>query len=223
MKKTLVLIALCIAQISFAQVSKNLGDFDEVKVFDRISLELIPSDKNRIEISGSRNNEVEIINKNGELKIRMSLQKLLKGEEVKAILYFKKIESIDASEGSFVSATETFKQTSIAISAKEGSEIQLEIDVRKAKVKAVTGGIIRLSGKAVNQDITITTGGILAAKKLLTAQTTVNISAGGEAEINASELVDAKVRAGGTVTIFGKPHESKQKTILGGTIIEGRD
>lgn len=223
MKKILVLIALCIAQISFAQVSKNLGDFDEVKVFDRISLELVPSDENRIEIFGSRNNEVEIVNRNGELKIRMSLQKLLKGEEVKAILYFKKIESIDASEGSFVSASKTFKQTSIALSAKEGSEIQLQLDVRKVKVKAVTGGIIRLSGKAVNQEVTINTGGILAAQKLQTSQTTVNISAGGEAEIYASEFVDAQVRVGGTVTIFGKPQQSKQKTILGGTIIEGRD
>jgi hypothetical protein len=31
-------------------------------------------------------------------------------------------------------------------------------------------------------------------------------------------LVDAKVRAGGTITIFGKPKQINQKTVLGGSI-----
>jgi hypothetical protein len=38
---------LCIFQIINAQVSRNLGDFDEVKVFDKINVKLIPTKKTK--------------------------------------------------------------------------------------------------------------------------------------------------------------------------------
>lgn len=217
-----VIILLLIAQLGFSQktITKNTGDFDAVKVFDKISVQLIPSDENKIEISGSNNSDVEIINKNGELKIRMPLGKLLKGEEVTALLYFKKIERIEASEGSYVTNEKPFEQISLVVNAKEGSEIKLKLDVKKATVQVSSGGIIELTGTAQNQEATISAGGILNAKNLQTTQTTVTVNTGGTADIKATELVDAKVRAGGIITIFGKPKQINKKTILGGTIQE---
>ena len=106
------------------------------------------------------------------------------------------------------------------VSAKEGAEIHLNLDVNKVNVKTVTGGIIVLEGKATNQDIVVTTGGVVENKDLVTDQTTVNISAGGSAEVYAKVLVDAKIKAGGTVFIYGKPKQINKKTILGGTIEE---
>lgn len=218
MKKILVIATIFAAQLTFAQVKKEVGDFDKVRVFDRISVELIPANENRIEINGSRSSEVEVVNKNGELKIKMSLKKLLKGEEIEAKLYFKRLETIDATEGSYVGSDSPFKQSSLEVSAKEGAEVKINVDLQKISEKAYTGGTLTLSGSAVNQDITIGAGGIVDAKHLKTDQTTVSVSAGGNAKIRATELVDAKVKAGGTVTIYGKPAELKQKTTLGGTI-----
>ena len=37
-------------------------------------------------------------------------------------------------------------------------------------------------------------------------------------DVRASQLVEAKVRAGGIITIFGKPKQINQKTVLGGSI-----
>jgi hypothetical protein len=81
-------------------------------------------------------------------------------------LYFKNIESIAASEGSYVSSEANFKQTIMDLNAREGAEIKIDLDVEN--VKAVTGGIIELSGKALNQDVTLMTGGILKSKELHT-------------------------------------------------------
>ena len=61
-------IAILLSQITFGQVTKNTGSFDSVKVFDGINVELIPSSENKIEIVGEKANDVEIVNKNGELK-----------------------------------------------------------------------------------------------------------------------------------------------------------
>lgn len=218
--KKLVIALFLIAQISTAQVSKNLGDFDSVKVFDRLNVELIKSNENKIEITGKRSGDVEVVNKNGEVKIRMKFEKLLKGEDVNAKLYFTDLKSIDGSEGSYIICDEVLKQTSIAITAKEGAEIRLKLDVENAKTKAVTGGIIKVNGSADIQDASIGTGGILEAQDLQTSQTSVTITTGGEADVRALNLVDAKVRAGGDITIYGSPKQINKKTTLGGNITE---
>ena len=223
MKKFILLAIFLAAQASISQETKQLGDFDEVKVFDRITVELIPSSENKIEISGKRRKEVEVVNNNGELKIRMSVEKLLKGEDVEAKLYYKKLKSIDASEGATIACAEQISQTQMEITAKEGAQIRLHLDLTKADVKSVTGGIIKLTGKADELDAKLGTGGILYAKELVTSRTEIDLTAGGVAEINATDFVDADVKAGGSIIIFGSPKEINQSTALGGSIEERKE
>ena len=222
MKKLSIIVLLLVSSLGFSQVTKNVGDFNSIAVFDRISVELIKSTESKIEIKGDRANEVELVNKNGNLKVRMKLKKLLDGEEVTAKVYYKSLESIDASEGSYVISDDVFKQASIKVNTKEGSEIRLNLDVEKAELRAVTGGILQIKGSATNQDASVGTGGTLRANELETSQTTVTITTGGEADVRATELVDAKVRAGGTITIFGSPKQINKKVTLGGNINESK-
>lgn len=220
MKKLLIGVAILFVQASFGQVTKNLGDFDKVKVFDKLSITLIHSSENKIVIKGSRESEVEVVNKNGELKLRMPFPKLLSGDDISIQLYYKRIENIDVSEGSIVSSKDKIKQTSIDLNSKEGGEINVILDVDNAKVRAVSGGTIKVSGEAKTQIASLGSGGILKAKDLHTSQTTISVSAGGNAEIHATTLVDAKVNAGGYIYIYGKPKQINQKTVLGGRIEE---
>ena len=218
MKKVLIVVLAFVAHTTFAQVTKNLGDFNDVKVFDKLNVKLIASSENKIVIKGDR--EDEVVNKNGELKIRMPFQKLLSGDAISIKLYFKDIDGITATEGSYVSSEDSFTDTILDLNAKEGAEINLDLDVQKVNAKAVSGGKIELSGKAINQDVVIMSGGVLNSKELHTSQTTINVSAGGKAEIYATTLVDAKVKAGGSVYIYGRPKQINKETLLGGKIIE---
>ena len=220
MKKIFIIAIAFAMQSAVAQVSKNLGDFNTLKVYDKLNVKLIASSENKVIIKGSRETEVEVVNNNGELKLRMPFPKLLSGNDITIQLFYKNIDGVDASEGAYVSSEETFDATIMDVSAKEGAEIHLNLDVNKVNVKTVTGGIIVLEGKATNQDVVVTTGGVVENKDLVTDQTTVNISAGGSAEVYATVLVDAKVKAGGTVSVYGKPKQINKKTILGGTIEE---
>ena len=220
MKKVFILVIVFAMQSAVAQVSKNLGDFNTVKVYDKLNVKLIASSENKVTITGSREKEVEVVNNNGELKLRMPFPKLLSGNDITIQLYYKNIDGVDANEGSYVSSDEIFDATIMDVSAKEGAEIRLNLDVNKVNVKAVTGGIVVLEGKATNQDIVIMTGGVVENKALTTDQSTVNISAGGNAKVYATVLVDAKVKAGGNVVVYGKPKQINKKTVLGGTIEE---
>jgi len=220
MKNSLIIALVLVAQITFSQVTKNLGDFDQLKVFDQLNVKLIPASENKIVIVGSRENEVETVNKNGELKIRMPFPKLLSGDDISVKLYFKNIESISASEGSYVSSEKTIIQNSIDLNSKQGSVINIDLDVKNVNSKANSGGILELSGNATNQNSTITSGAFLKAKDLQTSTTNINIAAGGKAEINASTLVNAKVKAGGSIYIYGKPRQINKEIFIGGTITE---
>ena len=220
MKKVLIIAFVFLSQITTAQVTRNLGDFDQVKVFDKINVKLIAASENKIVVTGARADELETVNKNGELKIRMPFPKLLSGEDITVKLYFKNLESIAVSEGSYVSSENDFKQTSLDLNAKSGGEIKLTIAVDKVSVKVNSGGIVSLFGTAENQEVVITSGGILNAKELATSQTTISVAAGGKSEIHASILVDAKVRAGGSIFIYGKPKQINKEVFIGGTILE---
>ena len=75
MKKLLFCL---IATSAFAQVTKNVGDFNRISVFDQINVELIQGTEQKVVVNGKRSQDVEVVNSNGELKIRMTLEKLMK-------------------------------------------------------------------------------------------------------------------------------------------------
>lgn len=220
MKKLIIGAVILFVQMSFGQVTKELGDFDTVKVYDKLNVKLVQSSENKLVIKGAREAELEAVNKNGILKIRMPFPKLLSGNDLEVILYYKHIELIDVNEGAIVTSSEVIKATSFKVSAQEGGKINVDLDVDKLNVSSVSGGEITLSGKASNQDAKLGAGGYLLASKLKTSQTTVSVSAGGKADVNASTLVEAKVNAGGSIYIYGKPKQINQKTVFGGKIEE---
>ena len=53
---------------------------------------------------------------------------------------------------------------------------------------------------------------------LRTKRTKIGIMAAGEAEVNASDLVDLKITAGGDIYIYGNPREIDEKRIAGGRV-----
>lgn len=202
----------------YAQITKNLGDFSNVRVFDQLTVLLVKANENKIVISGHDSEDVEIVNKGNDLKIRMKFTKMLQGDDISITLYYKNIDQIEASEGSFVSSQDTFKGIAFELNAKEGSQIKVNLDVDKLKAKVNSGAEIHVKGNAKNQDISITSGGKFFARDLTTAQTSVKISAGGEAEVFATDFVDAITTAGGIIDVYGSPKQVNQKNTAGGDI-----
>lgn len=220
MKKMLfTALAFCGLQ-AFAQLSleKNPGDFDKITTFDQIDATLIPSAENKVIINGKNAAKVEVINKSGELKIRMTIEKLLQGDNISVTLYYKKISQVEANEGSRVASNEAVDATIFTVEAKEGSEIKLNVNAQKINVKVGGGSKIELSGSTKTQDVLVNSGGEYKGEDMQTEQTTVTANAGGQAQVRATELIEAKVRAGGTIDIYGNPKQVNEKTIAGGTI-----
>jgi hypothetical protein len=220
--KNLVCSLLFFSSIAFAQVEKKVGDFTKVTSFDQIDVILVKSKENKVIIDGKEANEVELVNKNGELKIRMPLTKLLAGDHISVTVYFNNLTAVEANEGSRIACGDIIQSTSFEINAKEGSQIRMTLNVGKLNVRVANGSTINIEGNADNQDVLTNSGGIYEARNFKTKQTTITANAGGEADVFATDLVEAKVRAGGDITIYGKPKQINQKVIAGGTIQEAK-
>lgn len=216
----MIVIAICISAITFGQepITIDVGNFDTVKVYDRIVVKLIKSDKNKVVISGGDTSQVKVINKDGKLKIRMDFNLIFDGNNTFVNVYYKNLKIIDGNEGAEISSNELIEQDEIEIKMQEGARIDVGLKVRNVNMRAVTGGIIFATGSATTQDVTVNTGGIYGGKDFETEDTKVFVQAGGEVKVHASKKVDITIRAGGDVDVYGKPPEVKRKRTFGGRI-----
>ena len=221
--KNIIFSLLLISSITFAQTERFIGDFTKVTTFDKIDVTLIPSTENKVKLIGKNYNEVELVNKNSELKIRMPLTKMLSGETISATVYYIKLEAVEANEGSRISAKDAITAVNFDIICKEGSEIKLiNLQADRLQVRVSQGSIVTVLGDVKNQDILSNSGGKYDGQDCKTEQTIVTVNAGGIAHVYATNLVEAKTRAGGEIIIYGKPKQINEKKIAGGTIEQAK-
>ncbi len=199
--------------------TKELKPFTQLKVYDRIIVTLVKSTENKIVISGDDKDEVSISNKGGLLKVRMEFDNFLDGGEAKATLYYTEdLSLIDANENAKVTSEETFKGNYTQIKGQEGGKVDLKVNLESVYVKSISGSEITLSGNTDKQEITVNTGGKAFNKNLDTKDTNVVVMAGGRADVKASNSVEAKVKAGGYIYIYGNPKSIEKDKMFGGKI-----
>ena len=221
MIKKLTLLVLFVTTLGFSQetINKDLGSFDELKVFNGLHISLEKSTNPSITISGEKADEVVLKNVNGKLKISLRFPDTFNSSEVDIVLkYTDELVVIDANEGSQITSGNKINADHLELRSQEGASIELEIKTDYLNIKAVTGGQILLVGKARNQDIEVTMGGTYKAYEVESDHTSVISASGAVAQVNVSVLLDATVRFGGTVFYKGKPKDIKTKKIIGGTI-----
>jgi len=86
---TYILLLFTISIFSQVKIDRELGDFSKVAVYDGINLELIKSEENKVEISGKNTSFVVVKNKNGDLKIRLNLERRFSGDRTKVKFIIK--------------------------------------------------------------------------------------------------------------------------------------
>ena len=206
-----------ISQFSFAQ-SKDITAFTNLKVFDKIPVQLVSSDSYKAEVSGTMADDVEFVNSGNELRVRMKPTKLLQGDDVKILLYYTDISDIQASQGAKIWSTDIVKSTKLGLTSNEGSNLDLNVNAKVIEGKVNTGASLKLSGNTDSQSVVVNTGGKYEGQALQTQITSITTNAGGKASVNATESVDATTRAGGIIDIYGKPKSKNDKKIAGGKI-----
>jgi len=219
LKKIIFILLLCVTFSSFSQERTiNLGDFNILKVFSGMTLELVRGDEQKIVIIGEKKQNVTVKNTNGKLKVYLKFPEVYDDEKVIIKLYHKEdIDILDANEGAAIFSDQTISQN-VTVRSQEGAYIHLVLDTKYINVKAVLGGNIRLRGKVLNQEVEVTSGGVYEGYELESDSAEVVSASGARAEIKTTTLLDARVRFGGTIEYKGNPEKVNRKKLMGGKI-----
>lgn len=221
MKTHFLYICLFVMSIVSAQDRTETieGSFNKIKIANKVDVDLVPyASENKIEISGYDADEVIIKVKQGELVVKLPIDEVFSDSDTKIKLYIKDFTSLNLNNGADVEITSQIKQKEISLEASEGSFLSADLDVKTARLKAVTGSEMHVYGESKNQYVTVKTGGIFIGKSFKTEKTDVKVSYGGTAEVYATHSCKAKTTAGGEIEIYGNPKKVNQKTKLGGSI-----
>jgi hypothetical protein len=222
MKKLILFAAFMLISFKLAAqetTTKEIEKFTEVKAFDQINVVLIKSNENKVVLTGDDQGDVDIENKKGLLKIKMDFENSMDGEDVEAKVYYTEaLTLIDANEGARITAEGIVKASESRIAVQEGAKVEMKVEIENLFVKSTSGSEVVLTGSATNQEVVANAGGKVFNEKLDTETTKVTVNAGGSAEIKASILADAKVRAGGSITIHGNPKKIDRDKVFGGKI-----
>lgn len=220
MKNLLFFLAfLCLGSLQAQEeIQVELDDFSGIKVYKGLKVKLIEANENKAVVSGDDSEDVKFEIEGGTLKINTVLESLWKDNNTEVELYFIQIDHIEARQDASVNFAEPYRAQDLSLTASEGADIIGQIEVENLNVKSLTGAEIELQGEAGIQDVKIRAGGQYYARYLTSDDIDISISAGGVADINASENVKTKVRAGGTVNIYGKPKNIEENTLFGGKV-----
>ena len=217
MKKIIFGFLIVFAQLAYSQITKNFGDFSSVKAYVRIYVTLVKSSENKVEIKGD-DSDVEIVNKNGELKIRMIPTKIMQGDKVYVTVYYERLNEIQASQGAKITSENAVESKILNITSNEGSVLKLNVDATLVRVKTNSGGMIDVSGNTETQEVLVNSGASFNGRDLKSEITSVTANAGGNAEVYASKTINATTRAGGNIEVYGSPKDRNTKNVIGGKI-----
>lgn len=214
----LFLLSSCMV-LSQTTISKKLGDFQKIKVYNGINLELIKSNEQKLQIKGEKAAKVKVKNTNGILKISLKFPEInAKGKVNLKLFYNKNILVIDGNEGAIITGKK-IDQKFLEVKAQEGASISLTIQTKHLKVKSSSGGIVKLNGASKNQEVDLDLYGVYLGFDLkISDYTTINVGTGAKAEVQAGETLNAKVSFGGSVFYKGDPEIVKNKKVAGGII-----
>ena len=205
--------------VSQEEINRNLGEFTKLSIYDGINVELIKSDENKVEASGENTRFVVVKNKNGNLKIRLNVQKRFSGDRTMVKLYYKNIYSFIAHEGSNIFSKDTLKQADLKIKGHTGSRIDIPVELNSISVTSTAGAKITLRGSSTYLEASSATGSEINARNMVIEDGEVSALSGSIVDVRAETSLEAIARIGGVINVHSKTERITEKVSLGGSVI----
>lgn len=213
------MLFICCASVTFAQeIAVELDNFSEAEISKGLKVNFTQAEENKAVITGTSRENVKLKVKNGVLKVSIDIDHLWNEDNTVVNIYYKQLIKIEAKQNTNIDLCGKISQPMLKLRVQEGSDVKANIDVENLYASVVTGGNLFVIGKANKQDIDVKAAGDFKGENLIGNDVDVSIVGGGTASIFSKAYVNAKVRAGGTIYVYGNPEKIDERTTFGGTI-----
>lgn len=219
MKKIIYLMALVVLpNLLSAQTERKIGDFQKLSVYDGINVELIKSDTNRVEINGKNTAYIVVKNKNGDLKIRLSVERRFSGNRTKVSVFYKSLYSIISHEGANVFSKDTINQADLNLKANSGSRQNMIVKLNTLQATATAGAKINIKGLAKYQELSATTGAEIMVSKVENVEANVVSTTGALIDVSTTKDLKVNSKIGGIINVHTKTDKITEKISVGGAV-----
>ena len=201
-----------------AQTERKIGDFQKLSVYDGINVELIKSDTNTVEINGKNTAYIVVKNKNGDLKIRLSVERRFSGNRTKVSVFYKNLYSIISHEGANVFSKDTINQADLNLKANSGSRQNMIVKLNTLQATATAGAKINIKGLVKYQELSATTGAEIMVSKVENEEANVVSTTGALIDVSTTKDLNVNSKIGGIINVHTKTDKITEKISVGGAV-----
>jgi Putative auto-transporter adhesin, head GIN domain len=221
MKKGLIIfVAFFLTGAAYSQntETRNLSSFSRVQVGEAIKVYITKGTEEsaKIETSGVDLDKVQTIVSGDKLRIEMKSGNF-RNANVTVWLIYRNIESISISSAAKVLTENVLKSEKLRLEVSSAAEGKLEIDVDDLDVSVSSSGNLTITGRAMFQDVSVSSAGRYNAYDLICEEAEVSASSSGSARVNASKRIDASASSAGSVKYKGDPAKVRTSSSSGGS------
>lgn len=199
--------------------------FDEIKVSESISAEIVKSDTEKVVITapGDILDDILVENNNGKLHIHFKPGLNLSARNVAAKIFARDFSKVEANSSAEIMIKDKFTQdkTKVEVSSSgsitgnlEANDLSVEVsssgnfsgEVWAVNLEADAGssGDIDISGKAKKANLHASSSGKISAEKLVAQNAEIEASSSGEVNVSVSEKLKSEASSGGEIRVIRK-------------------
>lgn len=216
-------------------------NFDEIKVAQSISAEVVKSDTEKVVISAPSDiiDEILVENTDGKLFIHFKPKSNISARNVAAKIFVKDFSHLEATSSAKINVKDKFTQDKTDVKVSSSGSItgnleanDLSVDVSSSgsfsgeiwavnlEAEATSSGHIKFSGKAKNAELRASSSGSLKARDLNASSAEIQASSSGSVSLSVSTELDAAASSAGEISVYrtGNLTIKNQKESSGGSI-----
>ena len=201
---------------------RTVSSFDEVEVHGAIKLYVSQGDLRPVRIEADENlMQYVLVDQNGDritVRTRSGFN-LQSSEDMKVYVTSPVYKRIDVSGAcDILGETKIDQRQSMSLHVSGAGEINMDVHTPEVGAQISGSGTVRLKGETKKFDLDLSGAGKARCYDLLAEDTRVDISGAGDAEVYASEKLEADVSGAGNVSYKGNAPAVNQKVSGAGSV-----
>ncbi|WP_170227119.1 GIN domain-containing protein [Luteibaculum oceani] len=210
------------ANLSAQDWTKSVkGEFNQLDVFGRADVKLVPSGANEISVkaSGVEEKDIKIQFSGGACKIKIN--NLMKAEanfDIEIEVAYTSLDKLTLAAGAGVYSNESFEVKNTQIKVLSGAQFEAELFGGSVNFDVAQGSQVKVLGEVDNLNVEATTGAIFDGLQLKVNDANAKANTGGEVLIGNVENLNAKAQTGGSVNYRTVTGKFQTNTKLGGSV-----
>ena len=199
--------------------------FDEIKVSQSISAEVVKSDTEKVVITAPSDiiDDILVDNVDGELHIHFKPNLNISAHNVAAKIFVKDFSKISANSSASIKVKDKFTQEKTDVDVSSSASISGDLEANDLSIEVSSSasfsgniwavnlssevnssGDINISGKTKNAEMDASSSGTLNAKNVIAENANVEASSSGTVNLSVSNQITASANSSGDINITRK-------------------